>query len=122
MNISSDEKVQKFLEDIQAVDTQKHAILQAAREVIFQLSSGATERFIYGGIMFSLEQDFAGLFAYKQHVSLVFGQGYLLEDPNGMLEGGGKYRRHLKLGSLSDIKAKKADIFVNQSIQLATQK
>ncbi|MBL1437478.1 MAG: DUF1801 domain-containing protein [Rhodobacteraceae bacterium] len=117
MSASSDEKVQGFLDDTQTLDPLKYAILQAARAVVFQLCPAASERSIYGGIMFSLDQDFGGLYVYQNHVSYVFPQGYLLDDPDGRLEGGGKYRRHLKLQELGDIEAKRVSDFVRQSAQ-----
>lgn len=117
MSVSSDNKVQRFLEDTQTLDTQKYAILQACREVVFHLCPEASERFIYGGIMFSLVQDFGGLYVYQNHVSYVFPQGYLLDDPDELLEGGGKFRRHLKLQELGDIETNQISSFVRQSVQ-----
>lgn len=52
----------------------------------------------YGGTVFSMPggKDFGGVFRYKAHVSVEFGQGHKLSDPDGLLEGSGQYRRHLK--------------------------
>ncbi len=44
--------------------------------------------------MFSLDEDFGGLFVRKRHISFEFGKGFLMDDPNKILEGKGKYRRH----------------------------
>ena len=37
-----------------------------------------------------------------------------MKDPDNILEGTGKFRRHLKIRSFSDIKNKKVDLFVKQ--------
>ena len=55
-----------------------------------------------------------GICTYKDHVSLEFSDGASLDDPNGVLEGKGKHRRHLKLKSASDITAKDAQSFLTQ--------
>ena len=65
----------------------------------------------YGGIVFAREADnpntmVCGHFTYKQHVGLEFSNGYQLDDPDGVLEGNGKYRRHIKLFEPADIERK----------------
>ena len=65
-----------------------------------------SEEVKYGGIIFSSGVQFSGVFAYKQHVSVEFSYGATIDDTLGHLEGGGKYRRHMKLYSAEDIKAK----------------
>ena len=69
---------------------------------------------MYGGIIFSLSTDFGGVFVYKNHVSFEFSLGYKLDDPEKLLEGGGKYRRHLKMKSLEQVKMKKVDFYLKQ--------
>jgi hypothetical protein len=46
------------------------------------------------------------VFAYSEHVSVEFGRGCDLADPHGVLEGSGKFRRHIKLRNLADIEAR----------------
>ncbi len=69
---------------------------------------------MYGGIMFSLDGDLGGLFVRKNHISFEFTEGFLMNDPKGMLEGKGKYRRHLKIRTLADIANKDVEFFVKQ--------
>lgn len=57
-------------------------------------------------ILFTSGVPFCGVFAYKQHVSVEFGNGAGIVDSLGHLEGSGKGRRHIKLHSARDIKAK----------------
>lgn len=51
----------------------------------------------YGGVLFSHAQDIGGVFLYNAHVSLEFSQGAQLSAPTGVLQGKGKFRRHIKL-------------------------
>jgi len=119
--MSDDPKIQQFLEDTNMAAPNKYAILQAARDITFQQNPTITERFIYGGIMFSLSGDFGGVFASKHHISFEFSQGYLLNDPEKQLEGGGKFRRHLKLHKLDDVGSKGLSGFVAQAVKLQDQ-
>jgi hypothetical protein len=114
MKKSNDEKVQQFLEEVMMMDNERHEILQALREIVFKRHPATTERMMYGGIMFTLDTDFGGIFVSKKHVSFEFTNGNTLNDPDGLLEGTGKFRRHLKITSFPDIEDKKVDFFVSQ--------
>ncbi len=108
--------VQKFLEDTILKDKEKAEVIFQLREIVFKIFPNVTERIIYGGIMFSLEKDFGGIFVSKKHVSFEFTNGYEMKDPNQFLEGTGQYRRHLKIKLLSEIKEKTVDFFVKQVV------
>lgn len=117
MNSSNDTRVQAFLETMQAMDFEKYQILQDARAIVFAAAPDINERFIYGGIMFRHQEvDIGGVFASKKHVSFEFTQGFQFNDPDKILEGGGKYRRHLKLRSAADLVAKDLAGFVKQAL------
>ncbi|MBI9061865.1 MAG: DUF1801 domain-containing protein [Marinilabiliaceae bacterium] len=107
-------KVQEFLEQTKLRDHVKYEVLDTLRQKVFEQYPKVEERMMYGGIIFSLTEDFGGVFVYKNHVSFEFSYGYKLDDPEQLLEGGGKFRRHLKLKSLADIITKKVDFFVKQ--------
>lgn len=113
---SKNEQVQKFLEDIMMIDSGKFEILEKLREVVLLNYPETKERIMYGGIMFSLEADFGGLFVRKNHISFEFGFGVYMDDPYSILEGSGKLRRHIKIRSLADIEDKKVDFFVKQAL------
>ena len=116
MNKSEDNKVQSFLEEIMMIDDEKYEILQKLREIIFSNYPKTDERMMYGGIMFSLEDDFGGLFVRKNHISFEVINGFTIYDPKKFLEGTGKSRRHLKIKSLSDIKDKEVEFFIKQVV------
>ena len=114
MKKSNDIETQKFIDNIKILDSTKYQILSKLREVVFNNYPKVRERIMYGGIMFSLNEDFGGVFVYENHISFEFSNGYRFSDTENLLEGKGKYRRHLKLKSLDDIKTKKVDYFVKQ--------
>lgn len=118
MKKSNDIKTQKFIENIKVLDTTKFQILEKVREIVFDNYPEVKERIMYGGIMFSLIDDFAGLFVRKNHVSLEFSYGVKFDDSKNLLEGKGIYRRHLKLRSLEDIKIKEVGFFVSHIIEI----
>lgn len=116
--MSDDKQVAKFLNDLMATDEDKYALVQALRDTVIEQYPDVSERMMYGGIMFSLGKDFGGLFPYKNHVSFEFSLGCLLQDNEKLLEGKGKYRRHLKLTSTADIETKQVCDFVKQAVAL----
>lgn len=85
--------------------------------MLFQVYPKVKERKMYGGIMFSIDEDFAGLFVYKEHVTMEFGNGYLFEDPSEILDGTGKQRRNLKFKTLKDIETRKLKALSNKQFQ-----
>ena len=75
---------------------------------------------MYGGIVFESEAGnpktmICGHFIYKNHVSLEFANGHALPDPEGALEGKGKYRRHIKLTGESDLREKPVRSMIEQA-------
>ena len=117
MQKSKNEKVQKFLDEIMIIDHEQFNSLNRMREIIFNTYPKIEERIMYGGIMFSLNnEDFCGLFVRKNHISLEFSKGYAMKDPAKLLEGTGKFRRHLKIRTIEDIRNKDVIFFVKQAI------
>jgi len=95
-------KIDEFLIALKENDFDKHTILTKLRNIVLDTHPIVTETFKYGGIMFSLNDNFGGLFVSKNHVSFEFTYGYKLTS-NLKLEGTGKYRRHLKVKQMDDV-------------------
>jgi len=62
----------------------------------------------YGGTLFTLkpnakEGQFCGIFVHSAHVQLSFSNGSQLTDIRKILEGSGKYRRHINFTSANQI-------------------
>ena len=92
-------------------------------EIIEDVFPGVGRRPMYGGIVFEKEAGkhstmICGHFVYKQHVSLEFSRGAELNDPDDVLEGKGKYRRHIKLVEPADIRNKSVRKYVEQAFSL----
>ena len=100
------DRISKFLDDIRLLDPQRFELVQALREIILGLDSTISEEVKYGGFLFSAVTPFCGVFSYAKHVSLEFGAGASLPDKFKVLEGEGKFRRHIKLSSVQDISGK----------------
>ena len=99
--------LQALLEDIRLLSEDGFQRVQAVRVLCRNLLPSIDEEVKYGGILFASDSvRFAGVFAYRNHVSVEFVQGAAINDPYGQLEGAGKGRRHLKLRSPSDIEDK----------------
>ena len=81
MKKSKNEQVQKFLEDMMILNSEKLEILLNLRKIVFSNYPKTNERMKYGGIMFSLDDDFGGLFVRKNHISFEFSSGALMKDP-----------------------------------------
>ena len=116
MKKSKDERVLKFLEEIMLFNDEQFNILQKLRKIVFNIYPKTDERMMYGGIMFSLKEDFGGVFVRKNHISFEFGKGFTMNDPDKLLEGTGKFRRHFKIKSLSDVRDKNVEYFVRQAV------
>jgi len=113
--------VEQLVEDIRLMDPTLHKIVQGVRQIVKLEQPKATEIVKYGGIMFQVEQPFCGVYAYQQHVSLEFGQGHRLDDAHKVLEGNGKFRRHITLKSPDDVAGRHVADYVRQSLALTQQ-
>jgi hypothetical protein len=111
--------VEALLIDIQMLGQEQVAITEAVRNLVKKSFKPFAEEVKYGGILFSSDVPFCGVFTYKEHVSVEFGQGAKIVDPFGHLEGAGKGRRHLKLRSIADIKEKKLAHYLPLALQAA---
>lgn len=91
--------------------------------LIADIWPGAVRLPKYGGILFQKDPGDAhsmvcGHFTYKAHVGLEFSEGYRLDDIHDVLEGGGKYRRHIKLTDVGDIEEKHVADYLRQAFFL----
>ncbi len=99
------------------IESEKQHLVAIHEELILSAVPQAKKVAKYGGTLFTRKPDecegqFCGVFAYKSHVQLSFASGTKLKDPDGRLEGKGKFRRHLKFGSVDEVDAKIVKRFV----------
>lgn len=105
-------------------DATKANIVDNLSEMIVTLAPDANLRQMYGGTVIELETGnpksrIGGFYVYTDHVSFEFAKGVQFDDPDLMLEGNGKFRRHLKLRSVQDIQTRACKQFLGQAIALS---
>ncbi len=107
-------------------DDQKNNLIELLDSLVMAVVPKASKVPKYGGTLYTLKPDekegqFCGVFPYKAHVQLSFAQGTSLDDPDGLLEGGGKFRRHLTFKSLDNVDAKVVKRFTKAAAKLGAQ-
>jgi hypothetical protein len=112
------QRVDNLLQDLSLVNPDNYQMVQEVRKLVLTIDDGVSEEVKYGGILFSVEKSFCGVFAYANHISLEFGDGALMPDMFGVLEGKGKFRRHIKLTCLADVTEKQVVHYVKLAYQL----
>lgn len=105
-------------------DTLKNEIEQTMNEIILDLCPDVALVPKYGGIMIEVtagdpRSQVGGYFFYKSHMSMEFSYGAVLHDPKNILEGRGKYRRHIKIRDVDDFENKKCRALLEQAVQTA---
>lgn len=110
--------VDALLDDIRYINEAHYQLVQEVRALVRDLVNTVSEEVKYGGILFSSDVMFAGVFAYKEHVTVEFGQGAKIQDTFGFLEGSGKFRRHIKLKLSSDIEDRRLADYVRLALEV----
>jgi len=109
-------KINDFISDTLFVDEKKGEIVISLRELVLNTFPKTEEEIKYGGLVFIFDKRlYCGIFLRKNHISVEFDYGAEMSDPDRLLEGTGKYRRHLKINKLDDIKNKKIEYYLRQS-------
>ena len=106
------------------IDSIKAEIVEKLSLVVTGLYPDVTLQKMYGGTVFELRKNdsksrFGGVYTYTNYVSLELSNGALFDDPKHVLEGAGKFRRHVKLHALNDIEMKNCLSFLRQAILMA---
>jgi len=116
MNISSNDKVNDFLADTQLTSPEQCELVTSIRGLFLSANSDLVDDIKYGGLVFNLSGKLiGGIYTYKEHISIEFSNGASFADPDSILEGKGKQRRHLKIQSDEDISIKSAEYFIKQA-------
>ena len=118
MKISDNEKVNKFLDDLQSISPDKLELIETIRKIFLNANSDLTEDIKYGGLVFNLSNALIdGIYPYKEHISIEFSNGANFPDLSGLLEGKGKKRRYLKIVEKQDIATKSVEAFVAEAVK-----
>lgn len=102
---------------------EQKVLLQLLHEMIMKAVPKAETVSKYGGTLYTLkpeekEGQFCGIFAYKKHVQLSFSRGTSLDDPDELLTGTGKFRRHVSFTSPDEISTRPLTRLIKQSAKL----
>jgi hypothetical protein len=111
--------VESLLDDIRYLNESHYLLVQEVRRLVKELFHDVEEEVKYGGILFSSGAMFSGVFAYKEHVTVEFSEGAKIIDPFGFLEGSGKFRRHIKLKSTSDVIERQLAAYLRMALDVA---
>lgn len=115
----SDTSIKQHLDDLRSTNPDFYELVQHARKLVLAVAPDASERVMYGGIMFAVPAQFCGIFAYTEHVSIEFIRGCDLTDDHRVLEGSGKLRRHIKIRVVEDLDAKHVRDYIAQAYDKA---
>ena len=110
-------KIAEFLTDLQAISIEQFEIITQVRALFLSPATKPNEAIKYGGLVFLHNGKLlGGVYSYKAHISIEFSEGSQLDDPYAVLEGNGKYRRHIKLKSVNDIANKHVDVYIQNAL------
>ena len=114
--VQSKGSVEAHMRDIQEHSFEFYDMVVRIRSLFLETCPGLTEAVKYGGIVFLKEKELVGgIFVYKEHLSVEFSQGTSFHDPDAILEGKGKYRRHIKLHGLEEVEEKRVADMIAQA-------
>jgi hypothetical protein len=116
------DRIGQWLQDVRLLSEERYQLVRSLRTMIMALDKSVTEEIKYGGILFGAANHFCGIFSYKQHVTLEFSEGANLSDQHLVLEGQGKFRRHIKLQTEADVKAKHISKYLLLALKAAQAK
>ncbi|MEM7179275.1 MAG: DUF1801 domain-containing protein [Spirochaetota bacterium] len=117
MNVSRVDAVNDFLADIGLMSKQQLELVLVIRTLFFKASKNIEEGIKYGGLLFTRQgRMLGGIFIYKKHMSIEFSDGATFTDADAILEGKGKFRRHIKIHSQDDLVQKKVSYYIAQAV------
>ena len=89
-------------------------MLPNTSEIFYDANSAVCSGFTYTG---KVSGNFVNLAVYADHVTLIFGFGVSLNDPENRLKGGGNLVRHIRLEGMKTLQ----DTYVIKLIQQASE-
>lgn len=119
MKKSQNPRVDEFLSEMFLASPDSVDMINSIRKIFLGTHKDLSEDIKYGGVVFNLRDKLiGGVYSYKDHISIEFSNGADLLDSDGVLEGKGKKRRHLKIITEDDIKSKSVQSFADEAVKL----
>jgi hypothetical protein len=115
--MASDKAINKFLD---AYDPEVQAIAHELCRIINDRAPKLVEEVKSGwkNITYTGDSIVCAVAPYTAYVSLHFYKGTELDDPENLLEGGGKALRHIKFHDLDAVNEKTIAPFIKQAVAL----
>lgn len=98
-----EEVISEVVSEMQEIAHALRALLADVMPNITEVPWGNQKIAGYGVGPKKMSEQFCYIAPYKKHVNLGFYYGSDLDDPEGLLEGGGKALRHIKVRSLQQV-------------------
>lgn len=111
----SADAIARLLEDIGVTRPSNHAVVVALRALVRENAPEATESVKYGGLHYIRTKPVCGIYSHAKHVSLEFARGAEFDD--GLLEGDGQFRRHLKFTDPASVDAERVAAYIRAAYQ-----
>jgi hypothetical protein len=93
-------------------------MLAPVSEIFYDANSAVCSGFTHTG---NVRDCFVNFAAYSDHVSLIFGFGATLNDPQGMLKGKGNQVRHIRLAGLESLQDPHVQSLILQAAETAAK-
>ena len=97
-------------------------VVSEVRKIVLAAAPEAEEAIKWAQPVYSVNGPFAYIKAFKSSVNFGFWRGVDIDDPGGLLQGGGEKMRHVKLTNLDDIDQPVYTDFVQQAVSLNLSK
>lgn len=105
-----DDRIDRFLVSLEEDGDERFSVVTGLRDMVRSTFPSAEEMFKYGGLHYLRDGvPFAGIYAYKKHVSVEINGAAHLANPHGHLVGAGgrSGRKHVRLTHVTDISEKR---------------
>jgi len=107
-----------FDEFILKLDGNIREILLNVRAIVEESVEEAPQKIKWNALcFFKGDRPFVGIAPYTNHVSVIFNRGAEMQDEAEVLEGNGKFRRHIKLRDTEDIATLPLRVYVRRSYE-----
>lgn len=96
----------------------QRAVLQRLRKLVAKHAPRLAEQVKWGSLCFVGKGVVCYAHALEEHLDFGFFQGALLDDPQSLLQGKGKFLRHVKVRKPADVKEAQLAPFLKQALAL----
>jgi len=115
-----------FLKLLQTKDDHLVQLYQEVRELVLSIHQEANELLYHTHALTSvysitdkLGDAYCHIPIYSNHLNLGFNKGSLLQDDHGLLEGTGKFIRHIPIREIGDLKNSLVSTLIKRAVQFS---